>query len=297
VLDKDTMRDVIDALIERGHVFEIVPEGDEATPPPHECYCVQEGQEQDFYQWSLYTAHHDRGMVFGDHSKTDVLFEIETIRQSDKAANNQLIKNRKWGGQSLFMHWLNHGLIRVIEISSSNVLVYRHGGELSPFVGARIVAGIMQFIVDSMMMSPNVPGNIIGRGCTGALNEVYHVDLQTAVQKTNNVLEFCMRVGNGVSLPHSIDISYLQHAWDATNMTLQDLMGPALNCAVNQNDRHCPICLDMILLLKFGIPACGHPIHMQCWRLHRDRLYYHNQVVACSVYQFDTQGYCYRVRL
>jgi hypothetical protein len=181
VLDKDTMRDAIDALIERGHVVDIVPEGDEAALPPHECYCVQEGQEQDFYHWSLYTAHHDRGMVFGNHSKMEVLFEIKTIHRSGKAAKKRLIKNRKWGGQLLFMHWLNHGLIRVIEISSSNVLVYRHGGEFSPFVGARIVTGIMQFIADGMMMSSDVPGNIIGRGRIGALNEVYHVDLQIAI--------------------------------------------------------------------------------------------------------------------
>jgi hypothetical protein len=86
VLDKDTMRDAIEALIERGHVVEIVPEGDKATLPPHERYCMQEGQEQDYFHWSLYTAHHDRGMVYGDHSKTEVLFEIKTIRWSGKAA-------------------------------------------------------------------------------------------------------------------------------------------------------------------------------------------------------------------
>jgi hypothetical protein len=55
-------------------------------------------------------------MVFGDHSKTEVLFEIETICQSGKAAKNRLIKNREWGGQLLFMHWLNHRLIHVIVI-------------------------------------------------------------------------------------------------------------------------------------------------------------------------------------
>jgi hypothetical protein len=33
VLDKYAMRDAIDALIERGHVIEIVPEEDETTPP------------------------------------------------------------------------------------------------------------------------------------------------------------------------------------------------------------------------------------------------------------------------
>jgi hypothetical protein len=74
------MRDAIDALIERGHVVEIVAEGDEATPPPHECYRMQEGQERDFYHWSLYIAHHNRDMVFGYHSEMEVLFEIKTIR-------------------------------------------------------------------------------------------------------------------------------------------------------------------------------------------------------------------------
>jgi hypothetical protein len=195
------------------------------------------------------------------------------------------------------MHWLNHGLIHVIEISSSNVLVYRHGGGFSPFVGTRIVAGIMQFIAGGMMMSPDAWGNIIGRGRVGALNEVFHVDLQTAIQKTKNVMEFCMRFGNGVSLPHSMDFSYLQHAWDAAIVTLQDLMGPAVDCAVNQNDRHCPVCLDLVLLWKFGIPVCGHPIHMSCWRLCRDRMTARNQVVACPVCRFETQGYYYRVWL
>jgi hypothetical protein len=47
------MRDAIDALIKRGHVVEIVREGDEATPPPHKRYRMQEGQEEDFYHWNL----------------------------------------------------------------------------------------------------------------------------------------------------------------------------------------------------------------------------------------------------
>jgi hypothetical protein len=115
--------------------------------------------------------------VYEDHSKTEMLFAIETIHQTGKAAKNWLIKNCKWGGQLLFSHWLNHGLIRMIEILLSNVLVYRHGGEFSPFVGARIVAGTMQFIAHSIMKSPNALGNIIGRGRGGALNENYHVDL------------------------------------------------------------------------------------------------------------------------
>jgi hypothetical protein len=176
---------------------------------------MQRDQEQDSFHWTLYTAHHNRGMVFGDHSKMEVLFEIKTIHQSGKAAKNWLIKNCKWGGKLLFMHWHNYGQILVIEILYSNVLMYRHEGEFSAFVGVKIVAGIMQFIADNMMISPDAPGNIIGRGRVGALNEVFHVNLPTAIQKAKNVLEFCMRFGNGMSLPHSMHFSYLQHAWDA----------------------------------------------------------------------------------
>ena len=84
----------------------------------------------------------------------------------------------------MFTHWLNYGLICMVEISSSNMLVYRHGGEFSPLVGARIVAGIMGFIADGMMMTPNAAGNVIGRGCVAALNKEFLIDLPTAVQKT-----------------------------------------------------------------------------------------------------------------
>ncbi len=41
VLNKDTMKDAIDASIERGHIVEIVLEGDEAAPPPHKRYRVR----------------------------------------------------------------------------------------------------------------------------------------------------------------------------------------------------------------------------------------------------------------
>jgi hypothetical protein len=90
----------------------------------------------------------------------------------------------------MFTHWLNYGLICMVEISSSNMLVYRHGGEFSPFVGVRIVTGIMQFIANGMMMTPNAPGNIIGRGCIGPPNEAFQVDLPTAVQKTKMCWSF-----------------------------------------------------------------------------------------------------------
>jgi hypothetical protein len=44
------MRDAIDALIKRGYVVKIVPEGDEVFSPPLKHYFLQEGQECRFYQ-------------------------------------------------------------------------------------------------------------------------------------------------------------------------------------------------------------------------------------------------------
>jgi hypothetical protein len=142
--------------------------------------------------------------------------------------------------------------------------MYRHGGEFSLFVQARIISRIMQFTANGMMIRPNAPSNIIGIRHVVALNGVFCVNLPAAVQKMRNVLEFCLSFGNSVSLPHLMNFSYLQHAWDAANLTMQDLMSPAVDCAVDLNGRNCPIYLDPILSPKFRIPACGHPMHMKC---------------------------------
>jgi hypothetical protein len=66
-----------------------------------------------------------------------------------------------------------------------------------------------------------------------------------------------MRFGNGMSLPPSMDFSFLQHAWDAPNVMLQDLIDPAVDQAVNQNDRRCPVCLDLVLSWKLEFQLVG----------------------------------------
>ncbi len=127
--------------------------------------------------------------------------------------------------------------------------------------------------------------------------DIFHLDLPTVVLKTKHVLEFCMNFENGVSLPHRMNIGYLQRAWDAANQTLQVLLMPAVDRSVNPDDRDCTICLDLILLWKFGISACGHPMHMRCWRECKNQIYARSGFVKCPVCHFDTQGYCYQVQL
>jgi hypothetical protein len=194
----------------------------------------------------------------------------------------------------LFMYWLYYGLIWLIEILLSNILVTRNGvGGLAVFAGVKIVAEIMRFIADGLMMGLDAPDNIIGRGHVAALNEVFNVNFPMNVQKTKHILEFYMTFGNGVSLPHRMNFSYLHCAWDAANLILRDLLTPGQNRSVNLSGRNCPICLDPILLQSFGIPACGHPIHGRCSIGYKNQMVVRSRVVRCPICQFDTQGCCY----
>jgi hypothetical protein len=92
-----------------------------------------------------------------------------------------------------------------------------------------------------------------------------------------------MSFQNSMSLPHLMNFSYLQRAWDAANQTLQDLMSPAVDCAVDPNDRNCPVCLYPVLLPKIGVPACEHPMHMKCWKVYKNRMTASNQVDTCPI--------------
>jgi hypothetical protein len=166
--------------------------------------------------------------------------------------------------------------------------MYRNGGDLGSFVGTKIVAEIMQFIADGLMKELDAPDNIIGRGHITVLMDVFHVNLPMAIQKMKHVLKFCMNFGNGESLPHRMNFSYLQHAWDASNQMLQVLLMPAVDWSVNPDDRTCPICLNPILLRKFGVLACGHLMHMSCWREYKTQMVARSGIVKCLVCNFDT---------
>jgi hypothetical protein len=86
-----------------------------------------------------------------------------------------------------------------------------------------------------------------------------------------------------MSLPQKINFSYLQCTRDAVNQTLQDLMSPGVDQSVKPNDRNFPICLNLIFLRKFGIPACGHPMHVKCWRGYKTQTVARSGVIKCPV--------------
>jgi hypothetical protein len=72
---------------------------------------VLERHETQFFQWSLYMAHHSAVIEYGDHSKMEILLEIDIICQSSKAAKNWLIRTGSGAVRCFFTSWLYYGLI------------------------------------------------------------------------------------------------------------------------------------------------------------------------------------------
>jgi hypothetical protein len=69
----------------------------------------------------------------------------------------------------------------------------------------------MWLVADGLLMGPDAPDNVMGRGQIGLMINIYHVDLPKVAQKTRHVLEFCVNCfERGKGWPHAIDFSYLQ---------------------------------------------------------------------------------------
>jgi hypothetical protein len=150
----------------------------------------------------------------------------------------------------VFTYWLNYGLVQMIEFTSSNAFISKNGGDLSRFVGMKIILELMLFIAVGLLMEQGAD-NIIGRGQVGLLKDVFGVDLQLAIQRTRQVMNFCIaRSKRDAFFPLAIDFSILQQGWVAANQTLGVLLTP-INRLVNPNDITCPSCLDLILSQKF----------------------------------------------
>jgi hypothetical protein len=153
---------------------------------------------------------------------------------------------------------MKYNLIWIIEITSSNTFIFRNGGDLSRFVGVKIVVGLMRFIADGLLMKQG-PNNIIV-----LLRNVFGMDIQSAIQNIRQVMDFWVICSDREAfLPSAIDFGVLNQAWIATNQRLEALVMP-VDRLVNPNDRICLCCLKLILSQAFGVLACGHPMHKRC---------------------------------
>jgi hypothetical protein len=196
VINIPSMRDAINALIQRGHVVWGCARGRWASPST---------------AWTLLRARKTWNPVLsveplhGSAQCCDWIWgsfqEGGFIGYQDhmmvwKGHKNRLMKNHKWSGKVIFMYWLYYGLIWLIEeILLISNLVYINGGELSCFVGVKIIAGIMWFIADGLLMEPDTQDNIMGRGQVTAMMNILNVDLPTAVWKAKRVMDFFYEFG------------------------------------------------------------------------------------------------------
>ncbi len=141
------------------------------------------------------------------------------------------------------------------------------------------------------------PHNIIGRGQVCALRDVFGVDLDLAVQRTWGVLNFCITRSNRDAYLHPvINFGIVNQVWVATSQTLEVILTPVV-WLVNPNNRTCPWCLKHILSWIFGIPMCGHPMHIRCWRQYHTPIRARGGVIRCPLCNEDTRGCFVRVWL
>ncbi len=93
----------------------------------------------------------------------------------------------------------------------------------------------------------------------GSLKDFIGMDLQLAIQRTRRVMNFCIACCKRDGLfPH---FSFLRHARVASNQILGVLLAP-IDWLMIPNNRSRTLCLDLILLQKFEISSCGHPMHV-----------------------------------
>ncbi len=97
----------------------------------------------------------------------------------------------------------------------------------------------------------------------GLLRDVFGVDIQTAVQRTRQVLNFGVICSNReVIFPPMMDYGMLNQAWIAKNQTLGVLETP-VDWLVNPNNQICHFFFKPILSWAFRVSAYGHPMHMR----------------------------------
>jgi hypothetical protein len=177
----------------------------------------------------------------------------------------------------------------MIEITWSKAYVLNSGGDLSKIVEIKIVVGLMRFIVLGLLAGQG-PNNIIGRGYAGTLRNIFGVDLQLAVPRTRQLMNFCIAHSErDMVFTPTIDIGSFFQAWVVASQMLGVLIVP-VDQTVDSNDRTCPWCLEPILSWIFGIPLCGHPMNMRCWREYHALIHARGGTVKCPKCNYDTCG-------
>ena len=119
-------------------------EGVALNAPLYEMYCIEKGQEKNYFDRPIYQVH-DGGTGSGEPTEEDILLEINVLRRSEKAAKNRMFKSK--GGGVIFGPWWNYSLQRLLDLSAENK---KERESLEDYTAILIMKSIFSFITEDL---------------------------------------------------------------------------------------------------------------------------------------------------
>ena len=120
-------------------------EGVALNIPLYEMYCIEKGQEKNYFDRPIYQIHDGGGTGSGEPTEEDILLEINALRQSEKAAKNRMFKSK--GGGVIFGPWWNYSLQRLLDLSAENK---KERESLEDYTAILIMKSLFSFITEDL---------------------------------------------------------------------------------------------------------------------------------------------------
>ena len=120
-------------------------EGVALNIPLYEMYCIEKGQEKNYFDRPIYQIHDGGGTGSGEPTEEDILLEINALRQSEKAAKNRMFKSKSGG--VIFGPWWNYSLQRLLDLSAENK---KKRESLEDYTAILIMKSLFSFITQDL---------------------------------------------------------------------------------------------------------------------------------------------------
>jgi len=149
-------------------------EGVALNAPLYEMYCIEKGQEKNYFDRPIYQVH-DGGTGSGEPTEEDILLEINALRQSEKAAKNRMFKSK--GGGVIFGPWWNYSLQRLLDLSNEK----KERESLEDYTAILIMKSLFSFITEDLeIVKP-------GAKTLSRLKDSFGIDWEKGVETTQKV--------------------------------------------------------------------------------------------------------------
>ncbi len=214
---------------------------------------------------------------FGEHFDTEVLLEIETLRQLREAAKNRLMKNREWGGNMFFSYWLNHCLLKMIKITLSNVFVFKNGRDLSSLSWWKLLLSLCGSLWMGCLWSRDPTTSLEGGkwacwsgGCIWHGYPISH-------QKDNISIELlCYLFWWGLEFPSCNQLWHGEPCVDNSKPNVGFAGDPSKLVSKSKLS-------DLSILPR-------HPMHMRCWKEYIASVHARSGEAKYPICNFDSGG-------